>query len=475
MKLREFFVQASLKYDSKAWSNFNQKVSAVGGNLRSIGTAVAGASAALLGVTKVASSNSRELDLNSQSLGINVKRLQELEFAAKDVANVSRGELTGALEGISQSLIEAERSGNVGTFQQIGIDLATLRKSGFRADQVMGIVADRFKLIKDPITKASVATDLFGSAGIKLIPLLNKGSKGIANAGAEARKLGIILSGKSVKAGVQFDRQFNRTVEVMKNLAFTIGTKLFPVVEPVIKKFQEFIIKNKELLATGAVEFAKQLGQFLVLVFKATQGVIAGTAKMVEYFGGFENVVSGLGTALAFIMGGKLVHSIIGVVSAVKVLFGLAAIGNPFAWITIAVTGIARLIQKWDDMVAIFTSSKGVIEGIGGAIGEFFGAGESGQEAGSFLEEKLKAFDNYFQDSGVFKYLAGNATPGGIQDGAATTNNQSSSHVNIPITVNATTNSSAEDIASSISQQVQEFFGKENRNLVNNSVGGAVR
>lgn len=477
MKLREFYVEAKLAYNSKSWDNFNNKVNALGGNLRGIGTAVAAASAALLGVTKTASANSREIDLNSQALGINVERLQELEFAAKDVANVSRGELIGSLHGLSSALVEAERSGNVGAFQQLGINLADLRKNGFRADQVMGIVADRFKLIKDPITKASVATEIFGGAGADLIPLLNKGSAGMLLAGKRARDLGLILDKKAVTAGVKFDRQFNRAVLVIQNMAHVIGTRLFPTLEPVIKKFQDFVIKNKDVIATGIVEFAKDLASALGTVFTVAQGMISGFTEMSKVFGGVGNVMKGLVAGFVALKALKLAI----VVSQIASAFGGVALAmaplafNPLTWVVVAAAGIARIYQKWDDLVKAFKKGKTIIGSVGGVISTFFGANEKASdsitETGDGIGTK---FNKSFENNSIFKALASNATPGGIPDTSTNNTNNSNSNINIPITVN-TSSSNAGEIATSIEEKMSNFFSGEKRNVVNSSVGGRIR
>jgi hypothetical protein len=82
----------------------------------------------------------------------------------------------------------------------VGLKARTAAGAILPVDQALAKVADRFARMKDGTQKAALATELFGKSGTMLIPLLNKGAKGIAALEAEARRLGITLSQADAEA-----------------------------------------------------------------------------------------------------------------------------------------------------------------------------------------------------------------------------------------------------------------------------------
>src|SRR5271170_2326609 len=126
--IREFGVKVSLLFDKSKVEDSKKSIEGVANGLKNIGIQVASAATALLGIASISSQNSRELEQNSAALGINVERLQELEYAAKVTAGVSREELGGALEGLSKTLYEA-RNNNVEaarTLIRMGVPLSMI-------------------------------------------------------------------------------------------------------------------------------------------------------------------------------------------------------------------------------------------------------------------------------------------------------------------------------------------------------------
>jgi hypothetical protein len=329
--LKEFGIKVDLLFDAKKSETAKKSVAALGSEMKHVAMEVAGASAALLGFAELAGRNSRSLQENSDLLGINVERLQELEYAAKVAANVSRGELVGALESVSNTLDRARHSDVMAgeSLIRLGIPIEMITNRSVTADQVMMSLADSFKGLQDPIAKARLAADVFGGAGARLLPLLNKGSKGIAAMGQEARALGVILGKGVVNQGAEFDRQFSKVWIVLKNISYLIGNELIKYLKPMVMEFQKWTVANRKFIATGIVLVMKSIGTYLGIVFKTVRFVIDKFQALTSVLGGTAKVANYL--AIAF-----------GVLTAVKLISGLGTLVTSFRAIS-AVLGLVSI------------------------------------------------------------------------------------------------------------------------------------
>lgn len=298
--IREFGVKLSLAYDKAGYEGANRAIESMAKTIKEVGFGAAAAAGTIFGFAEAAASNAKDLELYSSTLGISTERLQELSYGAKIAANVNRDELMGALEGVSKTLDDVKR-GNLeagSTFNALGINVGAMVKSGMRADQVMAVVADRLKEINDPIARASLASKVFGgNVGTKLLPYLLKGSAGMAALGMEARKLGVVMDDKVLKSQAKFQDSLNRVLFVLKNIAYLIGGELIKKLEPLIIKFQNWVVANRKLIATGIKEFIIGLGQAMRFLLDFAIGAVETFKKFAEHVGGVGNAVKILTTA----------------------------------------------------------------------------------------------------------------------------------------------------------------------------------
>lgn len=144
----------------------------------------------------------------SQQLGVTVEQLQIYRFAATQV-NITQEEMEKGLGKLSKSIGEASLGAlaQQRAFAALGINLKDARGHVKATGDVMLELADSFKKIDSPAQQAAVATQFFGKAGQKMIPLLIQGSEGIKKYAEEAAKLGIIITSEmSDKADKASDR-----------------------------------------------------------------------------------------------------------------------------------------------------------------------------------------------------------------------------------------------------------------------------
>lgn len=90
-------------------------------------------------------------------------------------------------------------------------------------------LADRFKTLPDGPEKTARAIDIFGRSGKDMIPILNKGSEGIAELAKEADKLGLTFSAENLEKTRQYTLAQREFGEAVNGLKVAIGLEVMPV------------------------------------------------------------------------------------------------------------------------------------------------------------------------------------------------------------------------------------------------------
>jgi hypothetical protein len=120
---------------------------------------------------------------------------------------------------------------------------------------VLPQIADRIKALHDPFAQAAIATDLFGAAGINMLPFLRLGARGIAEYNAEAAAYGV-TSASGAQAANQLRMSQAKLTLAMTGLGLTIAQSVAPVLIPMVDHMAAWVAANRQWIAgdiTGAV------------------------------------------------------------------------------------------------------------------------------------------------------------------------------------------------------------------------------
>lgn len=329
--LREFGVKISLAFDRQKVDQVTQKIEKLGADMRRFSLEVGGAAAAIFEFGNLSSSNARNLQQNADLLGLNVENLQELAYAAKVAAGVSREELVGALESVSETMDKA-RHGDVMASEGmlrlaqagIGADkmLQLLQTRGTTSEQVMMALSQSFKNIKDPMAAARLATEAFGGAGAKLLPFLKRGPEGIAALRKEGRALGVIIPKSTIDQAAEMDRQFTRLGEVFKNVGYTIGFEVLKYMKPLTQEFLVWIQHNKKFIAQNIAVTLKEMAKVIVQLVKYGVEFAHVLGKVIDYLGGTKKAVDILLAAFLLFKGITFASSLIGFFGSLGTIIG---------------------------------------------------------------------------------------------------------------------------------------------------------
>lgn len=249
------FASVSGRFDA-----LRAKATQVSSSLSAIGASVA----AIGAIGGLASSIRGAIDLGdqfnklSQKVGISVEKLSELKFAA-DLSDVSIEQFQIGMKGLNETLVKA----NDATSKEAAL-LKTLGVTARDPAGALRQLSDAFALLPDGATKSALAVELFGKAGMNMIPMLNGGSKALDEAATSARKLGLVMSAETAKAAEEFNDNMTKLGRTAQSLGISLTTKLIGG----LSEFTSGLVKAKEEGQLLSKVMADMLGTSLELASK---------------------------------------------------------------------------------------------------------------------------------------------------------------------------------------------------------------
>lgn len=203
------------------------------------------ATTAMFGLATNAAGTADEIDKMSQKIGISNEAYQEWSYVmgqnGMDVEKLSVGMKTLVTQMDSAASGTASAQEN---FDKLGVSIydasGKLKDQETILNEAMHALAD----MENGTEKSRLATELFGKAGIEMMPMLNQGSAAMDELTQRAHDLGLVMSDEAVTAGVTL----GDTIDDIKDSFAMIGTNLGSAVIPVMQQFADIIIQNMPLI-----------------------------------------------------------------------------------------------------------------------------------------------------------------------------------------------------------------------------------
>ena len=216
-------------------------------------TACAAGATALVGMATKSAETADQVDKMSQKIGISKQGYQEWSYVlgqnGMDVDKLSVGMKTlvsqmDSAAGGTESAVE--------NFKKLGVSIYD--SNGKLKDQETMMKETLYKLadMENGTEKARLATELFGKAGIEMMPMLNQGSGAMEDLTKRAHELGLVLSDETVNAGVVL----GDTMDDVKQSFGAIATKLGAQVMPIVQKGLDWILDKLPMIQGAFERFA---------------------------------------------------------------------------------------------------------------------------------------------------------------------------------------------------------------------------
>lgn len=225
----------------------------------------------------------------AQSLGMSVSDLTAWNHAA-EMSSASAEDLAIGVKGLSKDLANMgdETKQSTKQLKAFGVDA---RDS---VDAALTKIAEGFSKMEDGPKKSALAMDIFGKAGMKLIPLLNSGAEGIEELKKQAHDLGIVFSDEAAKAANQLGDQMDVIQKQVKGTTIEIATGLIPALTALAGLFT-----TTSESAGGFKVIGESVGTILIWVTKILIGFTATVEAAAIAFGAFVGYLNTLSTGNA--------------------------------------------------------------------------------------------------------------------------------------------------------------------------------
>lgn len=206
----------------------------------------------------------QRLGFDASRISIAADRLHALQGAAA-LAGSSGEALTSGMKALSDTLTDAAGGRNgeaVVMFRTLGVEFRNADGTARRAADVMPQLADAIARIRNPALQARVATMLFGGAAEDLLPFLKKGSEGMRQYAAEARRFGVVSEEGVRIAGAMREAQ-TRLGLAWQGMGNVIAEKVSPILTRIFNFMAEWLRKNSGKIVGMIEAIAKAFEKWL--------------------------------------------------------------------------------------------------------------------------------------------------------------------------------------------------------------------
>lgn len=390
-------VDMAVKKSNSKLSDFQKKTEKIGKSIQKIGAGISAAggvmTAGLFKEVEEFAQKSKEIQFNSQKLGIDTESFQKLTFIAAR-SNIQVEMLNTGIGKFSKGLLMAAMGGKSAQtpFKILGVNILDVNGKMRDTMDIIYDIADRFKKTKDGAIKTGMAMMLFGKSGKEMIPMLNRGGQAMKDYGAMMNEYGVILTEKQIKQFSKYRGAMRENKLAMLGVSTLIATTLLP---SFIKYAQKMV--SAALKITNWIKNNKTLTNTIIIV-------TAVTGVLMTIMGAFLITV------------GTVTRSISVAISIFKALkfavfalrFGvyslnLAFLANPITWVvTIIVALIAAVVICWKKFAgfrAVILTTWDTIKGFGGILKDYVldrikgiieGLGSMGKAIGLLFHGRFK-------------------------------------------------------------------------------------
>lgn len=200
---------------------------------------------------------------------------------ANDRLNSSLAAAAEEQQHVSERLgnVTREAAGAAAAWNKIGVSL--IDGAGKMRDPVAVFedAADKIAQMRTQAERTQAAIELFGSRfGAQLVEALSKGKAGIQALGDEAVKLGVVLSGADVEAGVKFEESIRKLEDTAKATKDRLGLAVAPLFASVYGALAEALAKIQGPLAAGM----QGLATMIKPIFDDIANALKGDADKVQ-------------------------------------------------------------------------------------------------------------------------------------------------------------------------------------------------
>lgn len=320
-----------------------------------------GAGGSLIGLfqmTKSAAESTIAMSALTAKLGITGKEFGGLAWAAKE-SGVETDAMVGGLEKLNRTLgLAAAGKGKdaAALFRHLGISMKDAAGHTRSTAALMPELADAFSKTTDPAMRALMATTLFGKQGQELLPILMKGREALEEMTRAGAKFAYVATPEQKQSLIDFGHNWEQLEAAIGGFKKEITANLAPVFAPIVAMARDWVLANRDWIATGIAGKVKVLAEGLKQldlgeIIRQTTEWVKWTFDLIGAHGGLKTVLGGV----VLLLGSPLISAVTGVIGVFgtlgRVIMGIGALmwANPIlAAIGAVAVGAYLLYENWD-------------------------------------------------------------------------------------------------------------------------------
>lgn len=258
--LRSLFVSLGLDWDSSGFAAAQIAADGLEGALKGLVGVASDLVKGLRNATLQTAAYADDLSDAAIRTGASVSALQELGYAASQ-AGASSETINHALTKLTMTMGQAAKGGGEAgkAFAALGVKVTDNEGKLRRSDEVFTDLATAVAKIKNPSERSAKALDVFGRAGIQLLPLLSEGEEGLARLRQEAQDLGLVMGDDAVAAGANLNDSLDSLKDTYESLKRDLAGPIIEALLPVVEAVKDWVKANRGLIRSGIQNFAKGL------------------------------------------------------------------------------------------------------------------------------------------------------------------------------------------------------------------------
>lgn len=239
------------------------------------------------------------VDLSTKT-GIEVERLQELDYIA-DQVGTSLETITGAQARLVRSMNEG-RDGigsQADAFKALGVSVTDADGNLRNTQDVFAETIDALSRIENPAEADALAMQLFGKSAQELNPLIRAGSDELARLAEEAHNVGAVVAEEDVRAFEAFDDTLASLQAGLQGTLGTLASAFLPTFQSVFDQAGGYLQEFKDIVSGSDGDIGKIAEGLTGLVAQIATDVAQQAPAMLEAgLGIVESILDAITQAL---------------------------------------------------------------------------------------------------------------------------------------------------------------------------------
>lgn len=249
----------------------------------------------LLASAKHAADFGEQLFTASAKTGIATEKLAGMKLAAEQSGASFDTVITG-LKKMAANAFDAADGAKAQSemFGKLGISVTDASGELRPMNELLLDAADKFKEMKNPTEAAATAQDLFGKAGLDLLPMLKDGREGIEAYTEKAKDFGLSMTAAEAAAGESFGDTLGELTGAFSGLFNTVGLQMIPVLSDLVEAVTPTITALKDFVAEHPG---------IVLAVAGFAAALTGTGGIILALGALSAAVAAISAPILLVFG----------------------------------------------------------------------------------------------------------------------------------------------------------------------------